>query len=230
MLHTLVGLLLVSHPLAFADALARADAAPSVVAEAEAARARGEHARKISHLTANPVLSLQPGARAMNSGGSGAEMYLGLSQRFNLGGLAHKRKETVRLELAQDAAALSEARRSVRRAIAEAWLLCWRAQGELRAAERENELAREFVTQVETLLGAGEATQVDLASARAWQAEAALARLAAEGTGFHAGVELSRAMGGDAEEPEVVSDELPSIDLPDEAGALSLASGGRASR
>ena len=72
MLHALVGLLLVSHPLAFSEALTRADAGPAVAASQAIHAERAKHARDISSLTANPVLQVQPGARAMEAGGTGA--------------------------------------------------------------------------------------------------------------------------------------------------------------
>ena len=215
MLHALLGLMLVTHPLAFSDALARAERAPAVQASREVSAERARYGKELSRLTANPVLSVQPGVRDMNTGGTGAEVYLGLSQRFNLGGLAGKRRDTVALEMAEDEASTRATRLTVRRTVAEAWLACWQAQEELRAAEQEGALARQLVAQLATLVQAGEATHVELEQARAWQAEAHVVELSARGRGFEAGMALSRALGSEQPQPEAVSDDLPSIDLPD---------------
>jgi len=212
----LVGLLWTAGPLGFQQALELAEASPVLeAAERVPARRRAE-GDGMSSLTANPIFQVQPGGRRMKTGGRGGEIYLGVSQRLNLGSFGKKRKVSVSREVEHDAALVSVMRQRVRVSVAEAWLSRWSAQQSMAIAEAEERLAAELEERLSQALAAGEATRIDLAVATAWRAEAALTALAAEGDAFVSGVELSRALGVAPETPLIVDAELPSIDLPEQ--------------
>src|SRR5262249_10904610 len=160
---------------------------------------------------------LQPGGRALQNGGSGAELYLSVSQRVRLTQQGEKRKRAVRAEVAEDAAARAVVLREARQQIAQRWLSRWSTQELASIAQRDAELAAETAQKTQAALAAGEATRVDLAQIEGWRAEAGLLALSAEGSAFDSGVELARALGLPGAAPLGAAAELPSIDLPEQA-------------
>src|ERR1700712_1936029 len=114
--------------LSFSQALEQSSSAPLLEAAIAVEATRRDHAERVSTMTHNPIFGVQPGGRALAHGGSGAEVYVSLSQRINLAGLSKRRKEALARELEHDAAAIRALRMNVRRAIAELWLQRWTAQ------------------------------------------------------------------------------------------------------
>src|ERR1700712_410984 len=106
----LSGLVAAIQAITFAQALERSEGAPLLEAAVAMESTRREHAERVSRMTHNPIVSLQPGARDMAHGGGGFEVYLGVSQRVNLAGLSKRRKESLARELAHDAAATAALR------------------------------------------------------------------------------------------------------------------------
>ncbi|MDB4972126.1 MAG: hypothetical protein JWN48_467 [Myxococcaceae bacterium] len=217
------GLLAALSALSFAEALEQSANAPLLESAIAVEATRRAHAERVSAMTHNPILGVQPGARALAHGGSGAEVYLSLSQRINLAGLGKQRKEALARELAHDQAAVRALRMSVRRAVAELWLARWTAQEAEAVAERERALAAELESRLTTMLDAGEATRIDQAAARTWVAEARLSALGFEDDAISAGVGLARALGRAPTAAQPVASALPAIDLSDERAAGELA-------
>jgi cobalt-zinc-cadmium efflux system outer membrane protein len=205
--------------LGFEQALALAPSTPAVERERSSHEQREAEASGMRRLVDNPVLQVQPGYREIASGGAGAELYAGLSQRVRLTQYGQKRKAAVARELAQDVAAASRALRDARHAIARAWIARWSAQQMHTTAQGEVGLARQLLRSTQTALAAGEATRVDVAQIETWLAESSLLALQAEGMTFERGLELSRVVGSPTGEPIAASEELPALDLPAQ-GAL----------
>jgi outer membrane protein TolC len=213
----LYGVLVFAQALGFSEALEQAVHTPTVEGTRRVHEQRAAGGAGLSRLTHNPSVQVQSGGRDLAIGGSGPELYVGVSQRFSLSRAGKQRKQALARELAADAAEGRLALREARRTIAHAWLLRWSAQEAQAGAEREVALARELSARMEPALAAGEATRAELAEVHAWLAEAQLAALAAEGEAFERGVELGRALGAVQPQPVVVAPELPSIELPNES-------------
>lgn len=215
----LSGLVAAIQAITFTQALERSEATPLLEAAVAMESTRREHAERVSRMTHNPVVSLQPGARDMAHGGSGFEVYLGVSQRVNLAGLGKRRKESLARELAHDAAATAALRASVRRGLAEVWLARWSAQQAESVSQRERALAAELDARLDTLRQAGEVTVLEQAAARTWAAEAELSALGFEDDAITAGITLARAMGEAPATPQAVVGELPEL-MPHDDAAL----------
>jgi outer membrane protein TolC len=205
---------LVGGALSFGDALRRASDLPTVQAEESARSARADLASHTSRLFDNPVLQVQPGARRMSNGSAGPEVYVTLSQRLSLSSAGKKRQDSLARETAHDEALARLSLREARRRIAEAWLSCWAAERARVVSQREVELAQELLRLLDMTFQAGEATRVDVSTARAWQAEARLSALSMEGQAFETGVLLARALGAADGEPRATTEALPGIELP----------------
>src|ERR1700754_4344151 len=94
----LLGGLVALQAITFTQALEQSARAPLLEAAVAAEATRRDHAERVSLMTHNPIFGLQPGGRALAHGGSGAEVYVSLSQRINLAGLSKKRKEALARE------------------------------------------------------------------------------------------------------------------------------------
>lgn len=213
----LAGLVAALQAVSFSAALEASEQAPVLQAAAAAEVARRAHGERLSRMTHNPVLQVQPGARAMAQGGSGAELYLSVSQRVNLSGWSKRRREAVARELMEDASSRALLRQQIRRAVVEAWLARWSAQQAEEVALREQALSADLLASVETMLRAGEATVLEQAAARTWAAEAELSSLTFEDESLSAGVTLARLLGHEATVAQPVDSALPAIDVRDAA-------------
>jgi cobalt-zinc-cadmium efflux system outer membrane protein len=211
----LLSVLAFAQALSFQDAVARVDQAPGLIAEAQVAAAREQHARRVSRMVYNPTLLVQPGARSMAAGGSGAELYVTLTQRLSLGGAGKARRAALERESEHDRERAALLRFELRRAAAETWLACWSAHAIESLAAAELELAETMATGLAPQVQAGEATRADEAGARSWAAEARLAVLSAEADGFREALALASLLGLDARAPQAVSSELPALALAD---------------
>ena len=195
----------------FDEAQALAEQAPVVQAARAALTAKRAMDARISGMTQNPQLYAQLGYRQEVSAG-GLEVQGQVQQGVNLAGLGAARQRSVALEehaLAQAARAAAFAQRL---RAAQAWTVLWGAQAALGEAEREAQLAAEFLARVQAGAQAGALTQVDVAEAQTYAAESRVAVLTLEGECFDGALELGRAVG--AAEPLRADGPLPEKVLP----------------
>ena len=211
-----LALILAASPLTFEDALRLASDAPAVAAARGAVAERRRLGDSVSSLTANPQLGVQPGVRK-HAAGVGPDIYLSLTQSLNLAGFGGARKEALARELEHDETQGTSLLHGLRLRAARAWLALWAAQTSWSEAKLELELATDWAKRVERASVAGGLTKADAAAARGWQAEAALAVLAAHGEIFSSGVMLSGVLGVDTREPSLAAAALPELALPDAA-------------
>jgi outer membrane protein TolC len=202
-------------PVTFDEALGLAARAPAVAGAEEAAAVHKDLAGRVSPLTANPVLLLQPGA-GWGQGGSplGFQGEATLLQGWNLAGLPGARAESVRSETE---VLLAEARAvalSHRLAAAQAWIELWAAQQALADAKQEAEIAGDFAMRVARAAEVAALTRSDAADARTYLAEAKLLVLQVEGETVDLGFALAREMGRAAATPYVAAGALPAPPLP----------------
>ncbi len=204
----LMPLALSAAPLSFEEALARADAAPEQVAARDAVGVRRDGLAHLGRLTSNPTLSLQPGFRTEGEGPR-PEGQLTLSQGFNLGGLSSARRGAAAAELEAARLGVTRSRTERRVAVARAWLETWAAQRLHDPTLAEADAAKALVAKLERLVAGGGVTTADVASARAFAAEAAAFHLSWEGRRFEAGAHLALLLGL----PDVVTvaPEAPSL-------------------
>lgn len=180
--------------IAFDEALAMADAAPDLRGAQAAASTRRDSVAHLSALTSNPQLLLQPGAR-VTGGKSGPEAQLTLTQSFNLGGLGRAKKAAAQEEADLAALQFLSLRAQKRVAVGLAWLDTWAAQAASAAVHEEETQAHELVVRLERGAASGGVTRVEVATARAFAAEAAALHLEWEGRRVEAGAQLSSLLG-----------------------------------
>jgi outer membrane protein TolC len=183
-------------PVRFDEALAGVDTAADVTGAAAAARARKGALSGLSVFTSNPQLVAQPGLRTEN-GSLGPEGQLTLTQSFNLGGLAGARRAVAREEAEVATLEHRLLRQERRIAVARAWLETWAAQAASETAHEEEAAARELLARLERNVASGAVTRVELATARAFAAEAAALHLEWEGRRVEAGATLATVLGLD---------------------------------
>lgn len=218
----LLPLLLVASPVTptgssvrFEEALARVDAAGDVSGAAAGAKERREGLARLGSFTSNPQLLAQPGLRTEGTAG-GVEGQLTLTQSFNLGGLASARRTVARDEAEVSGLQHRALRQERRIAVAHAWLETWAAQAASATAHEEEEVARELLARLERSAATGGVTRVEVATARAFAAEAAALHLEWEGRRVESGAQLAMLLGLDAiatAEGPVPSFELARVEL-----------------
>jgi outer membrane protein TolC len=204
----LLALTLAVAPLTLDQALARADEAADVTAADAAATERREAVSQLPALTSNPTVLLQPGLRA-EAGAARPEGQLSVTQGFNVAGLAQARHDVAEHDAVQARALALERRWQRRVQVARAWLDAWAANAATRAAQEDVDHARELVTRLGRAEASGGVTKADLASARAFAAEAEAFLLAWEGRSVDAGAALAMLLGLD--ELAVVGDAAPEL-------------------
>jgi len=182
----------------FDEALGRVDAAGDLAGLAEAAQTRRAGVSRLGSLTSNPQLSVLPTLRSTDLATPAPEGILTLTQSFNLGGLASARKAVAREEGAAAAMQVRALRHERRIAVAFAWLDAWAAQNAAAIAHEEEGQAHELVVRIDRGLKTGAITRVELATARAFAAEAAALHLEWEGRRVEAGAQLSNLLGLEA--------------------------------
>ncbi|MCC6333554.1 MAG: TolC family protein [Myxococcales bacterium] len=206
---TLLPALLATAPLTFDAAMVRADSAPDVVAAVQASAARRDALDRMSSMTANPLLQAQPGLRVEN-GATRPEGQLTLQQSFNVAGLASARRGTAEKDLDAARWEARGRRRDLRVAVARAWLETWALTEASRAVLEEEAMAKELVLRIQKAVASDGLTRVDLASARAFAAEARAFHLDLEGQAIEAGGRLSMLLG--LAELATVEGPLPGFD------------------
>lgn len=202
-----------SKVVSFDDAIGLSAASPDVRGAARAVEKKHEMNARISSMTENPQLYLQPGVRILPVENQGLEVQGSVMQSWNLAGLASARKTAARAEEAELSAEARALALSRRLGAARAWIDLWAAQRKLEVGRHEAALAGEFARLVDKALAASAATKADAADARAYHAEARLAVIGAEGEVFERGLELARALAAGAE-PVAAGGDLPLPVLP----------------
>lgn len=192
----LVTALVASTPISFDEALTRADRAPEVSAALGASAARQDALGRLGHMTANPLLQAQPGLRTEN-GATLPEGQLTLQQSFNVAGLSSARRETAAKELDAARWEARGRRRDLRIAVARAWLDTWALTEASHAVLEEEAMAKELLLRIQKAVASDGLTRVDLASAKAFAAEARAFHLALEGQAIDAGGRLAVLLGLD---------------------------------
>jgi len=203
--------------VSFDEAIGLSIETPDVRGAERAVEEKHALASRISTMTQNPQLYLQPGYRVLPVENSGFEIQASVMQSWNLAGLSSARKTSARAEEEELSAGARALALSQRLEAARAWIELWAATRVLDVAKREAALAGELARLVEKAAAASAATKADAADARAYHAEARLGVTAAEGEVFERGLSLARALAAGAE-PVGASGDLPMPSLPSEGG------------
>lgn len=205
-------------PVSFDEAIGFAAETPAVAGARSAAEEQRRVGEKLSSMSGNPSLLLQPGAARDPIDGSWNYIAEGtVVQGWNLSGLAGDRKEAVRLEGDQLASEARAAALSHRLAAAQAWTELWAAQQALADAERELEGAADFSRRMARAVEVAAFTRAEGADAATYAAEARVAALAAEGEAADRGYQLAVALGRPEARPLVARGPLPAPPVPPRA-------------
>jgi cobalt-zinc-cadmium efflux system outer membrane protein len=199
----------------FDEALGLARKAPAVTSVERAAAVSAEVGGRVSSMSSNPLVLVQPGARFLPLGNAGIEGTIGVSQSWSLSGLGQARKDAVKAERDALTAEARAAALMQRLHTAREWLDLWAAQKVSAVAGQEADVARDLTKLAEKARAAEAATKADAADARAYLAEAKLAVIDAEGDVFERGIELARDIAAQSPEPVGAAGDLPEPALPD---------------
>ncbi len=199
--------------VSFDEAIGLSVETPDVRGAERAVVDKHEMLGRISTMTSNPQLYLQPGFRLAPTPNQGVEVQASVMQSWNLAGLSSARVTTARLEEAELAVRVRARALEQRLEAARAWIDLWSAEQVFELTKREAALGGDFVRLVEKAAAASAATKADLAEARAYHAEARLAVIAAEGEMMEQGLLLARVL---AAGPEALgsSGDLPAAPIP----------------
>ncbi|MCU0697531.1 MAG: TolC family protein [Myxococcaceae bacterium] len=209
-LGVLVGVV-AAQALSFDEALALAEKSPTLEGQQRAVERQAALAEAVPLLVANPAVFVQPGVRRLGTGAVGPEAYVGVTQDVSLSGAGSSRRASARREVESAIAERRLARRQLRLEVAARWLSLWSAQALLESAREEARLAQDWAAKVERAAATGGFTRVDVAVARAWQAEAVLTALSLEGTVFQRGIALNRVLSLARTTPARASPALPAL-------------------
>lgn len=199
--------------ISFDEAIGLSTAAPDVRGAERAIDEKREMRMRISNMTSNPQLYLQPGYRLAPSPNQGLEVQASVMQSWNLAGLSSARVTTAKLEESALSAQARALALTQRLDAARGWIDLWCAERLLEVAAQESALAGDFVKLVDKAAAASAVTKADLADARAYHAEARLGVVGAEGEVYERGVLLARVLAGAAEPLSAVGD-LPAAPVP----------------
>ncbi len=199
--------------VSFDEAIGLSVQAPDVRGAEQAVAAKHDMRGRMSTMTSNPQLYLQPGFRARPEGNQGIEVQGSVTQSWNLAGLSSARSTTARLEEAELSAQARVLALTQRLDAARAWIDLWSAERVLEVVTREAVLGGEFVRLVEKAVAASAITKADLAEARAYHAETRLSVIGAEGEVFERGLQLARVLAANAD-PLSSTGDLPVAPVP----------------
>lgn len=199
--------------VSFDEALGLSVETPDVRGAEQAVVEKHAMRGRISTMTSNPQVYLQPGFRVRPEGNQGVEVQASVMQSWNLAGLSTARSTTARLEEAELSAQSRVLALTQRLDVARAWIDLWSAERVFELVTREAALSGEFVRLVEKASAASAATKADVAEARAYHAEARLGVIAAEGDVFERGVLLAKALAAKAD-PLSSAGDLPVAPVP----------------
>ena len=185
----------VTHSITFDEALGWAEHAPLVQGARQALRSQSDLTRRVSRLTHNPQLSVQPGMRLAPAGAREPELLVELSQAWSLSGHDGARRRSLEAEQAVLGAETRAASLAQRLGAARSWIELWVAQRVLAEAQREQALAGTLTKLVDRAASLSGASGADAADARAYIAEARLLVLAAHGELVNRAATLHREAG-----------------------------------
>ncbi|HRI71484.1 MAG TPA: TolC family protein, partial [Polyangium sp.] len=199
--------------VSFDEAIGLSVETPDVRGAERAVVDKHEMLGRISTMTSNPQLYLQPGFRLAPTPNQGVEVQASVMQSWNLAGSSSARLTTARLEEAELSVRARARALEQRLEAARAWIDLWSAEQVFELTKREAALGGDFARLVEKAANASAATKADLAEARAYHAEARLAVIAAEGEMTERGLLLARVL---AAGPEALgsSGDLPTAPIP----------------
>ena len=210
--------------IAFAAALAAAEARPEVLAVEGRLATRRSLDKGMGALATDPVVQLRPGYRFSPSGSpSGVDASIGVQQGLNLEGWGGARKDAATAEQAALARRIAAVRRASRRQAAQAWIEAWVRSRELELRRRMHDDALTLMSQTERRFDLGMERRTQVAQARAFLAQSRLDLLDAEGRLFDAGLALAAACGR-GDRPLLPEGAPPELTRPfDGAEALDVA-------
>lgn len=188
-----------SKKISFDEAIGLSVQAPDVQGAERAVAEKHDMRGRISTMTSNPQLYLQPGFRVAPIPNQGVEVQASVMQSWNLAGLSSARTTTARLEEETLSARARALALTQRLEAARAWIDLWSAERVLEITSQEAALAGDFVRLVEKAAAASASTKADVSEARAYHAEARLSVIAAEGEVLERGLLLARALAAGAE-------------------------------
>ncbi|TKD03315.1 TolC family protein [Polyangium fumosum] len=203
--------------LSFDEAIGLSVATPDVRGAERAVATKHALGARISGMTENPQIYVQPGFRVLPTPNQGVEIQASVTQSWNLAGLSSARKAAARVEEEELSAGARALVLTQRLDAARAWIDLWAAERVLDVAMREAALAGEFARLVEKAAQASAATKADAADARAYHAEARLGVIGAEGEVFERGLGLARVIAAGVD-PLGAHGDLPAPVLPSGAG------------
>lgn len=188
-----------SKKISFDEAIGLSVQAPDVQGAERAVAEKHDMRGRISTMTSNPQLYLQPGFRVAPIPNQGVEVQASVMQSWNLAGLSSARTTTARLEEETLSARARALALTQRLEAARAWIDLWSAERVLEITSQEAALAGDFVRLVEKAAAASASTKADVSEARAYHAEARLSVIAAEGEVLERGLLLARALAAGTE-------------------------------
>lgn len=186
---------------------------PDVRSAERAVGAKRDMRGRMSTMTSNPQLYVQPGFRVLPAENQGVEVQASVMQSWNLAGLSQARTTATRLEEAELSVQARALALQQRLEAARAWVDLWSAERVFDVVSREAALAGEFARLVEKAAAASAATKADSAEARAYHAEARLGVVSAEGEVFERGLLLARVLAAGAD-PLGSTGDLPLAPVP----------------
>lgn len=199
--------------ISFDEAIGLSAEAPDVHGAERAVQEKHEMRARMSTMTSNPQLYLQPGYRLAPVPNQGVEVQASVMQSWNLAGLSSARATTARLEESALSAQTRALALTQRLEAARGWIELWCAERVHEVMLREAALGGDFVKLVEKAATASAATKADVAEARAYHAETRLAVIGAEGEVYERGLLLARVLAASADPLGSLGD-LPAAPVP----------------
>lgn len=200
--------------ISFDETIGIASEQPGVLGARRAAERHRELSARISTLTGNPTLGLEPGYRFHPSEERGFEGAITVDVPWNLGGLSSRRRESARAEgdalFAQARLVALERRLDAARI----WLALAGAEKEVRVVEEARALAETLAAQTARRMELGEATALDLSRARGLVATAKVESIDAEGRREELALALSGIVSDHPSETLATRGDLPHPELP----------------
>lgn len=198
-------------PFTFSQAAERSLKNPRILAGQQAQRSLEEAASRLPTLDANPVLSIQLGARIAPVKERNPEGAASLSQPISLERSARVRRNALSAETKTAEVQEQNLRLQFRLAAAQAWLDLWAAQRLHELAQQDAAAARQLQQAVERLVRAQERTRSEALVAKRQAEEAALRVLAAEGKLVEARERLKAELGLSAEDSPLAVGDPPDV-------------------
>lgn len=203
-------------PVTFAEALGLAEANPRVQAATQAQKEKRGWNDQMGRLSANPTVTVSPGARFLPGAARGLEWRLAIDQPIPVG-LAGARRTSALAEGRTLGARVDVARLAARLEAAFSWIELWTAERIFEEAQKEVGVAEDVVRVIDRAVKAAERTRADLVDAQGFVAEARRDAIHAEGMVTEAALALSRERGGPFDRTLTSQGSLPTPPLPDGA-------------